>query len=87
MPTFTYTARAVNGELKTATIDAPSREEVVAQLRQLRNLGCDRAQGYYFSKPINSAAAEEYAGIVRRHEATCHGATGRLIFPGTPRDE
>src|SRR5215218_6630070 len=33
MPTFTYTARAVNGELKTSTIDAPSREEVVASLR------------------------------------------------------
>ena len=36
MPTYTYTARAVNGELKTATIDAPSREEVVAQLRRQR---------------------------------------------------
>jgi type IV pilus assembly protein PilC len=36
MPTFTYTARAVNGELKTASIDAPSREEVVAQLRRQR---------------------------------------------------
>ena len=36
MPTFTYTARAVNGELKTATIDAPTRDEVVAQLRQQR---------------------------------------------------
>jgi len=36
MPTYTYTARAVNGELKSATIDAPSREEVVAQLRRQR---------------------------------------------------
>src|SRR5580704_9665198 len=36
MPTFTYTARAVNGELKTATIDAASREDVVAQLRRQR---------------------------------------------------
>ncbi len=36
MPTYTYTARAVNGELKTASIDAPSREEVVAQLRRQR---------------------------------------------------
>ena len=36
MPTFTYTARAVNGELKTSTIDAPSREDVVAQLRRQR---------------------------------------------------
>ena len=36
MPTFTYTARAVNGELKTASLEAPSREEVVAQLRRQR---------------------------------------------------
>jgi type IV pilus assembly protein PilC len=36
MPSFTYTARAVNGELKTATIDAASREDVVAQLRRQR---------------------------------------------------
>src|SRR5688500_6969324 len=36
MPTFTYTARALNGELKTSTIDAPSRDDVVAQLRRQR---------------------------------------------------
>jgi type IV pilus assembly protein PilC len=36
MPAFTYTARTANGELRTATIDAPSREEVVAQLRRQR---------------------------------------------------
>src|SRR3954468_6684053 len=34
MPQFTYTARAVNGELKSATIDAPNRDEVIKQLRQ-----------------------------------------------------
>src|SRR3954462_10098324 len=34
MPQFTYTARAINGELKSATIDAPSRDEVIKQLRQ-----------------------------------------------------
>src|SRR5919112_6613769 len=34
MPTFTYTARARGGELKTATIEAASREDVVAQLRR-----------------------------------------------------
>ena len=34
MPQFTYTARAVNGELKQATIDAPNRDEVIRQLRQ-----------------------------------------------------
>ena len=36
MPTFTYTARAVNGDLKSATIEAPSRDDVIKQLRQLR---------------------------------------------------
>src|SRR3954468_14280799 len=36
MPTYTYSARAINGELKNATIDAPSREEAVAQLPRQR---------------------------------------------------
>jgi type IV pilus assembly protein PilC len=36
MPTFAYTARALNGELRSATIDAPSRDDVIAQLRKQR---------------------------------------------------
>ena len=36
MPTFTYTARDAKGDLKTATIDAANREDVVQQLRRLR---------------------------------------------------
>jgi type IV pilus assembly protein PilC len=36
MPTFTYTARDAKGELKTATINAANREDVVQQLRRLR---------------------------------------------------
>jgi type IV pilus assembly protein PilC len=36
MPTFTYTARDPKGELKTATIDAANRDDVVQQLRRLR---------------------------------------------------
>jgi type IV pilus assembly protein PilC len=36
MPTFTYTARGANGELKSATIDAPSRDDAVSQLRRQR---------------------------------------------------
>ena len=36
MPQFTYTARAVNGDLKSATLEAPNRDEVVKQLRQQR---------------------------------------------------
>ncbi|HJR41012.1 MAG TPA: type II secretion system F family protein [Gemmatimonadaceae bacterium] len=34
MPTFAYTARTLNGELKTATMDAVNRDEVVTQLRR-----------------------------------------------------
>ena len=36
MPAFTYTARALNGDLKTATIEAPNRDDVVSQLRRQR---------------------------------------------------
>src|SRR5918998_5682530 len=36
MPTFTYTARALNGELKTSTMDAATRDDVVAALRKQR---------------------------------------------------
>jgi EAL domain-containing protein (putative c-di-GMP-specific phosphodiesterase class I) len=32
--------------------------ETSEQLTQLRNLGCDAAQGYFFSHPINSQLAE-----------------------------
>ena len=36
MPQFTYTARDAKGNLKTATIEAANREDVVQQLRRLR---------------------------------------------------
>jgi type IV pilus assembly protein PilC len=36
MPTFAYTARTMSGELKNATLEAPSRDDVVAQLRRQR---------------------------------------------------
>jgi type IV pilus assembly protein PilC len=36
MPQFTYTARSTTGELKSATIDAPNRDEVIKQLKQQR---------------------------------------------------
>ena len=36
MGAYTYTARAGNGELRTATIEAASRDDVVAQLRRQR---------------------------------------------------
>jgi type IV pilus assembly protein PilC len=36
MPTFTYTARALNGELRQATIEAAGRDDVIAQLKRQR---------------------------------------------------
>src|SRR6478735_5097666 len=36
MPSFTYTARALNGDLKSATIEAPTRDDVISQLRKMR---------------------------------------------------
>lgn len=36
MPSYSYTARAANGDVKSATLVAPNREEVVAQLRRQR---------------------------------------------------
>jgi len=36
MATFSYTARAAKGELKSATIEATSREEAISQLRKQR---------------------------------------------------
>src|SRR4051812_30065362 len=36
MPTFTYTARALNGDLKSASIEAATRDDVIAQLRKMR---------------------------------------------------
>ncbi len=36
MPTFTYTARTANGDLKSSTIDASSRDDAVNQLRRQR---------------------------------------------------
>jgi diguanylate cyclase (GGDEF)-like protein len=40
--------------------------ETVEQLRQLRDMGCDQAQGYYFWKPlISEEAAALHAGSLR----------------------
>lgn len=36
MPAFAYTARTPGGELRSATIDAPTRDEAVALLRRMR---------------------------------------------------
>ena len=39
--------------------------EKVAHLRQLREIGCDMVQGYYFSKPV---PAEEFEKFIKKEE-------------------
>ena len=36
MPTFAYTARALNGDLRSATLDAPTRDDAVLMLKRMR---------------------------------------------------
>ena len=36
MAAFTYTARAANGELKSATVEATNREDAISQLKKQR---------------------------------------------------
>jgi type IV pilus assembly protein PilC len=36
MPTFAYTARTLNGDLRSATLDAPSRDDAVVMLKRMR---------------------------------------------------
>src|SRR5215210_7276597 len=50
MPVFAYTARAMNGELKSATMDAPSRDDVITQLRKQR-LSVVKIEGGQGAKP------------------------------------
>jgi diguanylate cyclase (GGDEF)-like protein/PAS domain S-box-containing protein len=44
--------------------------ETEEQLAQLKELGCEYAQGYFFSKPIDTAAAEEL--IAKNETVTWH---------------
>jgi len=48
--------------------------ETVAQFEQLRKLGCECGQGYYFSQPLESKAALQY---LRRSAAPARGAGAR----------
>ena len=51
--------------------------ETAAQLRLLRDLGCDWAQGYYFAQPMSSAELQQL--ITNNRNA------GQIAFPGLPR--
>ena len=50
--------------------------ETAQQLRLLRELGCDWAQGYYFAQPM---PADEFAELVSNRRNT-----GQIAFPGLP---
>ena len=63
MPTFTYTARDAKGELKTATIDAANREDVVQQLRRLR-LNVVKVEEQAKAKQEDAAASISMRDIV-----------------------
>ena len=62
MPQFTYTARAINGELKSATIDAPSRDDVIKQLRQLK-LQAARERLQEALSPLEEGAQQLHAVV------------------------
>ncbi|SNS92157.1 diguanylate cyclase (GGDEF) domain-containing protein [Noviherbaspirillum humi] len=47
--------------------------ETSGQLQILRELGCDEAQGYYFSKPVPAAKLPGIAADLRRQDRTATG--------------
>ena len=49
--------------------------ETAEQLAQLKDLGCEYAQGYFFSEPVDAAAAEE---LIRRSEALSSSVNNQL---------
>ena len=49
--------------------------ETVAQVTELQMLGCDRAQGYYFSHPVDLPQADELIAAQPWREETA-----RLLF-------
>jgi EAL domain-containing protein (putative c-di-GMP-specific phosphodiesterase class I) len=49
--------------------------ETEEQLRSLRQLGCDSAQGFLFSKPLEAAAAE------RLYQAACETGHSSAAWP------
>src|SRR3990170_5476467 len=76
MGTFTYTARAFNGDLRTATIEAPSRDDVIAQLRKQR-LSVVKIDQDASSKISGGAIKTRDVGIFTRQFST-------MIHSGLP---
>jgi type IV pilus assembly protein PilC len=79
MPTFTYTARAINGDLRTATLDAPSREDVVATLRRQRLAIVKLEEGQPKKKPAGGAIKMRDVVIFTRQFSTMINAGLPLV--------
>lgn len=45
--------------------------EAEAQMRILRSLGCDEAQGYYFAKPMPATELEQFLRVANRASSSC----------------
>ena len=69
MATYTYTARSFSGDLKTATLEASSRDDVIAQLRKQR---------LSVVKIDEAAAAEKTEGAVTSRSATSSFSRGNF---------
>ena len=63
MPVFEYTAQAATGEEHTSTIDLPSRDDVIAHLRQAR-AGTECTDTTALSAPSEARAACAMANLL-----------------------
>jgi EAL domain-containing protein (putative c-di-GMP-specific phosphodiesterase class I) len=50
--------------------------ETAEQFEQLRALGCDHGQGYYFAKPLQAGSVQSFLAAHQRVSADQHTALG-----------
>jgi hypothetical protein len=55
--------------------------ETAEQVAQLRTLGCERGQGYYFARPLAPGSMEALFAVAHRERRYAGGAEGLLIVP------
>jgi diguanylate cyclase (GGDEF)-like protein len=59
--------------------------ETAEQVAQLRTLGCERGQGYYFARPLAPGSMEALFAVAHRERRYAGGAEGLLIVPAASR--